>query len=232
VPQDGDWTTWRSPYDDGRDKTLMVDPGEALPGGSEPVPVTGRHLVLGTPLTPPFPAGLDSLVVAMGCFWGAERRFWTVPGVYTTAAGFAGGYTANPTYEQVCSARTGHAESVLVVFDPGRVGLDELLRVFWEGHDPTQGMRQGDDVGTQYRSVLFHRDGRQREVMAASRERYGRALRDAGHGPVTTELRPLDAFHHAEEFHQQTLAREPDGYCGAGGTGVGCPTGLGPPAGP
>ena len=226
-----DWRNWRSPFDDGRDKTVLVSPEEALAGGSEPVPVTRPHLALDVPLGPPFPDGTQSLVLAMGCFWGAERRFWTLEGVYVTAAGFAGGHTSDPTYEQVCSARTGHAESVLVVFDPVRVGLEELLRVFWEGHDPTQGMRQGGDVGTQYRSAIFPHDEAQHDAARASRDAYQRELTAAGHGEITTEITPLRAFYYAEEFHQQILAREPDGYCGSGGTGVSCPVGLGvPPA--
>ena len=211
----------------GRDKQRRIEPGEALRGRDErsfPVPAT--HAVLGTPLEPPFPAGFERLVVGMGCFWGAERLFWQTEGAYTTAVGYAGGYTPNPTYEEVCSGRTGHAEVVLVVFDPNVVGVDELLRVFWEGHDPTQGMRQGNDVGTQYRSCIQVADDRQRKVAEVSRDAYQRELTAAGHGAITTEIVDAPEFFYAEDYHQQYLHKNPMGYCGIGGTGVSCPVGL------
>jgi peptide-methionine (S)-S-oxide reductase len=204
----------------------LPTPETALPGRDTPIPTAETHLVLGTPIQPPFPAGLERLVVGMGCFWGAERLFWQAPGVHTTAVGYAGGLTPNPTYEEVCSGRTGHAEVVLAVFDPRLTSLDELLRVFWEGHDPTQGMRQGNDVGTQYRSAIYWHDEAQREEALASRERFQHALRAAGHGAITTELAEAGPFYYAEDYHQQYLARNPNGYCGLGGTGVTCPVGL------
>jgi peptide-methionine (S)-S-oxide reductase len=189
--------------------------------------VPARHEVLDTPLEPPFPEGLEQLVVGMGCFWGAERVFWTASGVYTTAVGYAGGFTPNPTYEEVCSGRTGHTEAVLVVFDPRQTSYDELLRLFWEGHDPTQGMRQGNDVGTQYRSAIYYGDDEQRAAAEASREMYQEVLRSAGHGEITTEIAaPAGPFYYAEPYHQQYLAKNPNGYCGLGGTGVACPVGL------
>jgi peptide-methionine (S)-S-oxide reductase len=200
----------------------LPTPETALPGRDTPIPTAETHLVLGTPIQPPFPAGLERLVVGMGCFWGAERLFWQAPGVHTTAVGYAGGLTPNPTYEEVCSGRTGHAEVVLAVFDPRLTSLDELLRVFWEGHDPTQGMRQGNDVGTQYRSAIYWHDEAQREEALASRERFQHALRAAGHGAITTELAEAGPFYYAEDYHQQYLARNPNGYCGLGGTGVTC----------
>jgi peptide-methionine (S)-S-oxide reductase len=206
--------------------TKMVDPDRALPGRDEPMPVPDRHFVLGTPLKPPFPEGLVRAQFAMGCFWGAEKEFWQLKGVYTTAVGYAGGYTPNPTYEEVCSGRTGHAEAVLVVFDPGVRSYNGLLQAFWENHDPTQGMRQGNDVGTQYRSAIFYADDAQRAEAEASRARYAAALREAGHGEITTELAPAGEFYYAEGYHQQYLAKNPAGYCGLGGTGVACPTGL------
>ncbi|OGL01322.1 MAG: peptide-methionine (S)-S-oxide reductase [Candidatus Rokubacteria bacterium RIFCSPHIGHO2_12_FULL_73_22] len=196
----------------------------ALPGRAEPLPVPAAHYVHRTPLVPPFPEGLERAVVGMGCFWGAERRFWHTQGVYTTAAGYAGGHTPNPTYAEVCSGRTGHAEVVLVVFDPRVVGYGELLRLFWEGHDPTQGMRQGNDVGTQYRSAIYCHCEAQRRAAEASRDAYQAALGRAGHGAITTEVREAPAFYYAEAYHQQYLAKNPGGYCGLGGTGVGCPT--------
>ena len=208
-------------------KSEMVVPDKALPGRSEAMPVPARHEVLGTPLVPPFPEGFEHAIVGMGCFWGAERVFWEAPGVYTTAVGYAGGFTPNPTYEEVCSGRTGHAEVVLVVFDPAKTSYEEILRLFWENHDPTQGMRQGNDVGTQYRSAIFYADDAQRAAAEASRDRYQAALRDAGHGEITTEITPAGEFFYAEEYHQQYLAKNPAGYCGLGGTGVACPTGLG-----
>jgi peptide-methionine (S)-S-oxide reductase len=199
---------------------------EALPGRDEEMPVAARHTVLGHPLRGPFPAGLEQLIVGMGCFWGAERKLWQLPGVYTTAVGYAGGFTKNPTYEEVCSGRTGHTEVVLVVFDPQLVSLDEVLRTFWESHDPTQGMRQGNDVGTQYRSAIYFSDARQQERILASRAAYQAALTKAGHGTITTELGPAPPFFYAEDYHQQYLDKNPDGYCGIGGTGVACPAGL------
>jgi peptide-methionine (S)-S-oxide reductase len=204
----------------------LPTPETALPGRDTPIPTSPTHLVLGTPIAPPFPEGLERLVVGMGCFWGAERLFWQAPGVFTTAAGYAGGITPNPTYEEVCSGRTGHAEVVLAVFDPGRTSLDELLRIFWEGHDPTQGMRQGNDVGTQYRSAIYWHDEAQRDAALASRDRFQEALRKAGHGTITTEIAEAGPFYYAEDYHQQYLARNPNGYCGIGGTGVSCPVGL------
>jgi peptide-methionine (S)-S-oxide reductase len=210
-----------------RDKTNMVAPEDALPGRDEPLRVPERHEVLGTPIKPPFPDGLEQVIVGMGCFWGAERIFWRLPGVYTTAVGYAGGYTPNPTYEEVCSAKTGHAEVVLVVFDPKEISFDEILRAFWEGHDPTQGMRQGNDVGTQYRSALYWTSEAQREAAEASRDRYAAGLRDAGYGEITTELAPAGELFYAEDYHQQYLHKNPSGYCGIGGTGVACPVGLG-----
>jgi peptide-methionine (S)-S-oxide reductase len=188
--------------------------------------VPDSHLVLGTPLTPPFPDGLETAVFGMGCFWGAERKFWETEGVYTTAAGYAGGDTPDPTYEQVCSGRTGHAEVVLVVYDPARVSYEALLRAFWEGHDPTQGMRQGNDVGTQYRSAVYTSSDAQQEAAEASRRAYQEELSAAGYGEITTEIRPAPEFFYAEDYHQQYLARNPNGYCGLGGTGVSCPVGL------
>ncbi len=204
----------------------LPTPESALPGRETPIAVPARHLVLGTPLTPPFPDGLERLVVGMGCFWGAERIFWQAPGVYTTAVGYAGGLTPNPTYEETCSGRTGHAEVVLAVFDPARTSYDELLRLFWEGHDPTQGMQQGNDVGTQYRSAIYWHDESQRDVAEASRERFQAELDRAGYGRITTEIAPAGPFYYAESYHQQYLAANPNGYCGLGGTGVSCPVGL------
>jgi peptide-methionine (S)-S-oxide reductase len=210
-----------------RDKVKPVTPDEALPGRDESMTVPARHDVLGTPLAPPFPVGLEQVVVGMGCFWGAERIFWQLPGVYTTAVGYAGGYTPNPTYEEVCSARTGHTEVVLVVFDPAAISFDEILRAFWEGHDPTQGMRQGNDVGTQYRSALYWTSEAQRAAAEASRAAYAERLAAAGYGPITTELAEAGEFYYAEPYHQQYLAKNPNGYCGIGGTGVACPVGVG-----
>jgi peptide-methionine (S)-S-oxide reductase len=207
-------------------KTRMVAPEDALPGRPDPLPVPARHFVLGTSIKPPFPEGMQTAVVGMGCFWGAERVFWQAPGVYTTAVGYAGGYTPNPTYEEVCSGRTGHAEAVLVVFDPAKIGYEEILRLFWENHDPTQGMRQGNDVGTQYRSAVYTTSDEQAAAVAASRELFGERLKAAGYGEITTEVAPLGDFYYAEEYHQQYLAKVPNGYCGLGGTGVSCPIGL------
>ena len=190
------------------------------------MPVPDRHEVLGNPLAPPFPENMERAVFAMGCFWGAERGFWQAPGVWTTAAGYAGGFTPNPTYEEVCSGRTGHAEAVLVVFDPARTSYAEMLHLFWEGHDPTQGMRQGNDVGTQYRSAVYWTTEAQRLAAEASRELYERRLAEAGHGAITTEIAEAGPFYYAEPHHQQYLAKNPSGYCGLGGTGVSCPVGL------
>jgi peptide-methionine (S)-S-oxide reductase len=203
-----------------------VPPEEALPGRDEAMDVPERHEVLGTPLRPPFPDGLEQLVVGMGCFWGAERVFWKAPGVYTTAVGYAGGVTKNPTYEEVCSGRTNHTEAVLVVFDPSLTSYEELLRLFWENHDPTQGMRQGNDVGSQYRSAIYWTDEEQRAAAEASREAYQGELRAAGYGEITTEIAEAGPFYYAEPYHQQYLQKVPNGYCGLGGTGVACPVGL------
>ena len=207
-------------------KTRLPAPAEALLGRAEPIAVPARHSVTGHSLKPPFPAGLEQAVFGLGCFWGAERRFWQAKGVYTTAAGYAGGVTANPTYEEVCSGLTGHAEVVLVVFDPGVVTYEELLRVFWESHDPTQGMRQGNDVGTQYRSTIYTYGDAQHAAALASRDAYQPALARARYGPITTEIRAASEFFHAEAYHQQYLAKNPAGYCGLDGTGVACPVGL------
>src|SRR5688500_14376475 len=192
----------------------------ALPGRESPILVTRPHLVLDTPLAPPFPEGLERIVVGMGCFWGAERLYWREPGVFTTAVGYAGGFTPNPTYEEVCSGKTGHTEVVLAVFDPARTSYDEMLKIFWEGHDPTQGMRQGNDVGTQYRSAIYATTPSQREAALASRARFQPQLTRAGYGPITTEIAEVGLFFYAEGYHQQYLARNPNGYCGLGGTGV------------
>jgi peptide-methionine (S)-S-oxide reductase len=213
----------------GRDKTSMVKPDAALPGRDREIAVPARHAVLDTPLKGPFPAGVQSAVFGMGCFWGAERLFWEADGVFATAVGYAGGLTPNPTYEEVCSTRTGHAEVVLVAFDTALTTYEEMLRIFWEGHDPTQGMRQGNDVGTQYRSAILYADDAQRIAAEASLRAYQEMLTAAGHGTITTELAPLDAahpFYYAEDYHQQYLAKNPGGYCGLGGTGVACPVGL------
>ena len=210
----------------GRHQTRMPTAEDALPGRSQPMPVTETHLVLGTPLTPPFPDGMETAVFGMGCFWGAERKFWQADGVYTTAVGYAGGITPNPTYEEVCSGRTGHTEAVLVVYDPDRISYEDLLRIFWESHDPTQGMRQGNDTGTQYRSAVYTASDAQAEAAEASRRAYQTVLRGAGYGEITTEIAPAPAFYYAEDYHQQYLARNPNGYCGLGGTGVSCPVGL------
>ena len=210
-----------------REKSKMIDPDRALPGRDTAMPVPARHDVPGTPLQPPFPEGLEQIVVGMGCFWGAERVFWQLDGVYTTAVGYAGGYTPNPTYEEVCSGSTGHTEAVLVVFDPARISRDEILRAFWENHDPTQGMRQGNDVGTQYRSAVYASDDGQLAAAEASRDAFQTALSAAGRGEISTEIRPAGPFYYAEAYHQQYLAKNPNGYCGHGGTGVSCPIGTG-----
>jgi len=207
-------------------KAHMVAPGDALAGRQTPITVPGTHLVLGTPMAPPFPEGMERAVFALGCFWGAERRFWQMDGVYTTAVGYTGGYTPNPTYEEVCSGLTGHAEAVLVVFDPAKVSYRALLGEFFESHDPTQGMRQGNDVGTQYRSAIYvgssDQEAAAQEVRAAFQER----LDAAGFGPITTEVSADGPFYYAEDYHQQYLAANPNGYCGLGGTGVSCPVGV------
>jgi peptide-methionine (S)-S-oxide reductase len=211
----------------GRDKLRMPGAGDALPGRDHRIiQVPTTHAVLGTPLEGPFPEGFERAEFGLGCFWGAERAFWRVDGVYTTAVGYAGGLTPNPTYEEVCSGRTGHAEAVLVVFDPARVSYDDLLRVFWESHDPTQGMRQGNDQGTQYRSWIGVADDVQRKAAEDSRDAYQRELTAAGYGPVTTEIVDAGEFWYAEDYHQQYLQKNPMGYCGLGGTGVSCPVGL------
>jgi peptide-methionine (S)-S-oxide reductase len=207
-------------------KLTLPSPGEALPGRPGPIWVPGRHFVNGHPLAPPFPEGLERALFGMGCFWGAERKFWQVPGVHTTAAGYAGGLTPNPTYREVCTGKTGHAEVVLVVFDPAATRYEELLRVFWEGHDPTQGMRQGNDVGTQYRSAVYAFGEGQLRAAEASRDAFQAVLAGAGHGPITTEIREAPPFFYAEEEHQQYLGKNPDGYCGLGGTGLSCPVGA------
>jgi peptide-methionine (S)-S-oxide reductase len=206
--------------------TRMPTAEEALEGRAEKMPVPAAHFVSGAPLEPPFPEGTELALFGMGCFWGAERKFWTLPGVVSTSVGYAGGRTPNPTYREVCSGLTGHAEVVRVVFNPARVGYETLLRVFWESHDPTQGMRQGNDVGTQYRSAIFTYGEGQKALAEASREAYAKALAAAGHGAVTTEIRKAPEVYYAEEYHQQYLAKNPEGYCGLGGTGVACPTGL------
>ena len=208
-------------------KLKLPTPEEALRGRSERMRVPQAHHVSGHPLEPPFPEGMELAPFGMGCFWGAERKFWTLPGVFTTAVGYAGGHTPNPTYEEVCSGRTGHAEVVRVVFDPKRVDYEELLRVFWENHDPTQGMRQGNDVGTQYRSAIYVYGEEQQRKAEASRDSYQQALTASGHGTITTEIRMAPEFYYAEDYHQQYLAKNPNGYCGLGGTGVSCPVGLG-----
>jgi peptide-methionine (S)-S-oxide reductase len=209
-----------------RHKITMVDRANALPGRESEMPVPERHEVLGTPLKPPFPEELEQAIFAMGCFWGAERVFWQAPGVYTTAVGYAGGFTPNPTYEEVCSGRTGHTEAVLVVFDPVKTSYAEMLRLFWENHDPTQGMRQGNDVGTQYRSAIYWTSEEQRPLAESSRDAYCEKLRESRYPEITTELAPAGRFYYAEDYHQQYLAKNPWGYCGLGGTGVSCPVGL------
>jgi peptide-methionine (S)-S-oxide reductase len=208
------------------DKLQLPDPADALPGRAETMPVAPAHAVLGTSMVPPFPEGSAQAVFGLGCFWGAERKFWQAPGVITTAVGYAGGFTPNPTYEEVCSGRTGHTEAVLVVFDPAVTSYDELLRIFWESHDPTQGMRQGNDVGTQYRSAIYTFDDEQAAAARASVAMYQQALQTAGHGAITTEIAPAGPFFYAEDYHQQYLHKVPNGYCGLGGTGVSCPIGL------
>ncbi|MGH9044312.1 MAG: peptide-methionine (S)-S-oxide reductase MsrA [Acidimicrobiales bacterium] len=211
------WSTYRD---------QMVTGSEALPGRSGPISEPGTHRVLGTPMAPPFPDGLEAAAFAMGCFWGAERSFWELGGVYTTAAGYAGGFTPNPTYEEVCTGRTGHAESVLVVFDPAKTSYAGLVAHFFESHDPTQGMRQGNDVGTQYRSAIYFRSPEQGNAAHTIRNAFGQRLLGARFGEVTTEIAPAGPFYYAEDYHQQYLAANPNGYCGLAGTGVSCPIGL------
>jgi peptide-methionine (S)-S-oxide reductase len=206
-----------------RKSLAMPGPGEALPGRAAKMPVPDEHFVNGHRLTPPFPAGLETAVFGLGCFWGAERCFWQLPGVYSTAVGYAGGRTPNPTYEELCSGATGHTEAVLVVFDPKAVSYDTLLKTFWESHDPTQGMRQGNDVGTQYRSAIYWTTPEQKRRAEASRALYQQALNAARGGEITTEMRDAADFYYAEDYHQQYLAKNPNGYCGLGGTGVSCP---------
>ncbi len=208
-------------------RTSLPGATEALPGRQDAMRVPERHFVNGQRLVPPYPTGLQEAVFGLGCFWGAERRFWQQPGVYVTAVGYAGGVTPNPTYQEVCSGLTGHTEVVRVVFDPEATDYAALLKVFWESHDPTQGMRQGNDIGTQYRSAIYYADDRQRVAAEASAAAYQRALAAAGHGRITTEIAPMPAFYYAEDYHQQYLAKNPGGYCGIGGTGVSCPVGTG-----
>jgi peptide-methionine (S)-S-oxide reductase len=208
------------------EKTKMIAPERALPGRSEKMPILGPHDVLGTPIEPPFPEGVATAVFGMGCFWGAERVFWQAPGVYTTAVGYAGGYTPNPTYEEVCSGSTGHTEAVLVAYDTTKTSYEEMLKLFWENHDPTQGMRQGNDVGTQYRSAIYWTTEAQRGAALASRDAFQANLTKAGFGEITTEIAEAGPFYYAEDYHQQYLDKVPNGYCGLGGTGVSCPIGL------
>ena len=210
----------------GRDKSSIPSAEDSLPGRETAMDVPETHFVNAAPLTPPFPDGMATVVVGMGCFWGAEKAFWKIDGVYTTAVGYAGGTTPNPTYREVCSGRTGHNEVVLVVFDPAVVSFDQILRSFWEGHNPTQGMRQGNDMGTQYRSGIYVTSDAQRTAAIASRDRYQAELDAAGYGKITTEVEVLGEFYYAEDYHQQYLAKDPGGYCGLGGTGVSCPIGL------
>ena len=208
-------------------KTDMVGPDEALPGRTDmTMDVPARHFVLDAPLVGPWPQGMETAVFGLGCFWGAERKFWQTPGVYSTAVGYAGGYTPNPTYEETCSGRTGHTEVVLVVFDPAKVSYEQVLKVFWENHDPTQGMRQGNDIGTQYRSEIYTTTAAQAELVAMSAAAFQQRLGEAGYGAITTEVKPLGEFWYAEPYHQQYLAKNPAGYCGIGGTGVSCPIGV------
>ena len=210
------------------DKARVVSPAEALPGRPQPIATAREHFVNGRPLAGPYPAGVETAIFAMGCFWGAERKFWQAgEGVYVTAVGYSGGYTPNPTYEEVCSGRTGHAEAVLVAFDPGKIAYGDLLRIFWEGHDPTQGMRQGNDVGSQYRSAIYATSPGQSQAARGSRATFAEALRARGYGAITTEIAEAGPFYFAEGYHQQYLAKNPAGYCGLGGTGVSCPIGVG-----
>jgi peptide-methionine (S)-S-oxide reductase len=207
-------------------KTEMVREDAALPGRDAAMPVPESHFVLGTQMVAPWPTGMQAVIVGMGCFWGAERKFWQADGVYSTQVGYAGGFTPNPGYEEVCSGQTGHNEVVQVVFDPAQISLDGILQIFWENHDPTQGMRQGNDVGTQYRSGLYCMDAEQKAAAEASRDKYQEKLAAAGYGDITTEIVDAPAFYYAEDYHQQYLGKNPNGYCGMGGTGVACPIGL------
>ena len=204
----------------------LLPAGSTLPGRGEKMPVPERHLINGNAIVPPFPQGMEQAVFGMGCFWGAEKLFWNIPGVYSTAVGYAGGETKNPTYEEVCSGFTNHTESVLVVFDPKQVSYEKLLKAFWEGHNPTQGMRQGNDSGTQYRSAVYTYGEQQLKAAVASRDAFQKALKDKGYSTITTEVRAAPEFYYAEDYHQQYLGRNPNGYCGLGGTGVSCPVGL------
>ncbi len=209
-----------------RDKLRLLPRDEALPGRAQPIPVAATHFVNGAPTQAPFPTGMEMALFGMGCFWGAEREFWQIEGVFTTAVGYAGGYTPNPTYREVCSERTGHNEVARIVFDPTVVSYAALLKIFWESHDPTQGMRQGNDIGTQYRSGIYYYNDAQRCAAEASRLAYQEVLAAAGYGPITTEMLPAPEFYYAEDYHQQYLAKNPGGYCGLGGTGVSCPVGV------
>jgi peptide-methionine (S)-S-oxide reductase len=213
-----------------RKPQTIIDADSALPGRSEEMPVPAKHYVLGTPLKGPFPEGIETAIFGMGCFWGAERLFWEATGIYTTAVGYAGGFTPNPTYQEVCSTKTGHTEAVLVAFDTQQTSFEDMLKLFWEGHDPTQGMRQGNDVGSQYRSMMLWNDEAQRLAAEASKDVYQEMLTQAGHGQITTEIVKAGPFYYAEDYHQQYLAKNPGGYCGLGGTGVSCPVGLSAPA--
>ena len=206
----------------GFDKTTMPEPDKALPGRDISISVPAQHFVNGNPLRPPFPEGMEQALFGLGCFWGAEKRFWELDGVYTTAVGYSGGYTPNPTYEEVCSGQTGHNEVVLVVYDPDIISYDQLLKVFWEAHDPTQGMRQGNDVGTQYRSGVYTYNEEQKAAAKVMRDTYNLRLKDSGYGAITTEIKDAKEFYYAEDYHQQYLAKNPGGYCGLGGTGVAC----------
>ncbi len=211
----------------GTRKATMPTPDQALPGRTERMPVPARHFVLDAPLEPPFPDGMELALFGMGCFWGAEKQFWQAPGVYSTAVGYAAGHTPNPTYQEVCSGYTGHNEVVRVVFDPAKTDYEALLKLFWEGHDPTQGMRQGNDAGTQYRSGVYTASDAQKKAALASRDAYQERLQAAGYGAITTEILDAPEFYYAEDYHQQYLAKNPGGYCGLGGTGVSCPVGVG-----
>jgi len=217
----------RIPRMAGQTTPELIAPDQALPGRPDPIPTAETHFVNGRPLMGPYPEGTELAQLAMGCFWGVERLFWKLPGVWVTAVGYAGGHTPNPTYEEVCSGRTGHAEAALAAFDPQQVSYEQLLKVFWENHDPTEGMRQGNDVGTQYRSAIYVHSDAQRRAAEATLRAYGEALAGRGLGPVTTEIAPAGPFYFAEDYHQQYLAKNPAGYCGIGGTGVVCPVGLG-----
>ncbi len=207
-------------------KTEMIDAAQSLPGRDMALPVPEKHFILGSPMVAPWPEGMETIIVGMGCFWGAERKFWNATGVYSTQVGYAGGFTPNPSYEEVCSGQTGHNEVVQVVFDPAQISLDGILQVFWENHDPTQGMRQGNDVGTQYRSGVYCVSAAQKQAVEASRDRFQTGLSQAGYGAITTEIIDAPVFYYAEDYHQQYLGKNPNGYCGMGGTGVACPLGI------